>query len=83
MLDSKSMQQWDTCKRKLVDLGLEGDEAERVLKESFAWNGAQYWAEEKVLLHLSCHMRVLLSHACSSHFASRCLSWKRAVEPEV
>ena len=61
VLGSEGLQQWNACKSKLAELGVADDEVENVLKESFAWNGQQYWADEKVLLES------VLQAACIAH----------------
>jgi hypothetical protein len=49
VLTSEQYSQWQSCKDKLIAMGVEKDETERILRESFAWNGHKYWeAEERV-----------------------------------
>jgi hypothetical protein len=43
---------WCECKGKLINLGLEESDAERVLQESFGWTGNSFWGSEKVRINL-------------------------------
>ena len=42
------MEQWQACQPKLLQLGFEEEEGDKLLKKAFGWAGQAYWRKSKV-----------------------------------